>query len=266
MGLISIAVAMPVTLFLQAAFELSNEVEMPDFWLTWQGGLEMLLIGRDANKDWHYTRDGPMPNRFRRWYARYYLQREPTVITLANLWDRFSWWLRGKPPSWEQEWAEECEKRDKGSAAASGSGSSGGETAEAMEEAAAETRSRRLLSAAGVLGALLTWAIFAWFIFTYGLLIYNTLGASAQADFTNSWGISYAMDQVTQWQDILEEVVKAVIILAILERLLLTRHSSWLEEHIDFLSLQAHMFGSHVYTFRQQVAMFVHNQRRLSDE
>ena len=35
------------------------------------------------------------------------------------------------------------------------------------------------------------------------------------------------------------EAVKAAVVLFILERLFLTRHATWLEEHIDYLSLQA---------------------------
>ena len=81
----------------------------------------------------------------------------------------------------------------------------------------------------------------------------------------NSWGVSYGMGQATQWQDILKEVLKGLIILAILERMQLTRHGSWLEEHLDFLSLQAQLFGNTLYTYRQQVALFLDSQRRLAD-
>ena len=74
------------------------------------------------------------------------------------------------------------------------------------------------------------------------------------------------MGQATQWQDILEEVLKGLIILAILERLQMTRHGSWLEEHLDFLSLQAQLFGATLYTYRQQVAFFLDSQRRIADD
>ena len=50
---------------------------------------------------------------------------------------------------------------------------------------------------------------------------------------------SSCTDAVTQWQDIATEACKAAVVLFILERLFLTRHASWLEEHIDYLSLQA---------------------------
>ena len=39
------------------------------------------------------------------------------------------------------------------------------------------------------------------------------------------------MGAAAEWQDILKEVVKGMVILAILERLHLTRPVNWLEEH-----------------------------------
>ena len=81
------------------------------------------------------------------------------------------------------------------------------------------------------------------FIFTYGMLIYKLLGDQAQSEFARTWGISYAMNAVTEWRDIAVEAVKATIILIILERLFLTRNSAWLEELMDYLSLQARARG-----------------------
>jgi hypothetical protein len=40
-------------------------------------------------------------------------------------------------------------------------------------------------------------------------------------------------------QDILIEALKGALLLAILERLVLTSNASWLEDHIDYMSLQA---------------------------
>jgi hypothetical protein len=98
------------------------------------------------------------------------------------------------------------------------------------------------------------------FIFVYGMLIYKLLGDEAQREFARSWGayacctpsafgcvgdattlaavsdvnsaaagVSYGLNAATEWQGILEEVVKGAVILAILERVCLTRNSSWLE-------------------------------------
>jgi hypothetical protein len=102
-GLIAAAVALPVAIFLQTAFELSNTVMIcPDTWLMWEGW-PTFFLGREANKEWHYARGGASPSRLVRWYARFYLLGEPAVFTLVNLWRRFSAWLRGVPPPWEDE-------------------------------------------------------------------------------------------------------------------------------------------------------------------
>ncbi len=61
------------------------------------------------------------------------------------------------------------------------------------------------------------------------MLIYKLLGDKAQSEFARSWGISYGMNAVTEWQDIAVEAVKGTVALIILERLFLTRNSSWLE-------------------------------------
>ena len=98
------------------------------------------------------------------------------------------------------------------------------------------------------------------------MLIYNTLGKKAQDEFTTSWGVSYGMGQATEWQDIFDEAVKALVILAILERLQLTRHSDWLESHVDFLSLQASLFGVTLLSYSKQIRSLVYAQRRLCDD
>ena len=66
------------------------------------------------------------------------------------------------------------------------------------------------------------------------MLIYKLLGEQAEKEFARSWGISYGMNAATEWKDIVHETVKAAIIMAILERLCLTRPASWLEEHLDY--------------------------------
>jgi hypothetical protein len=65
------------------------------------------------------------------------------------------------------------------------------------------------------------------------MLLYKLLGEKAEAEFARSWGISYAMGAVSEWRPIIEEAVKGAIILAIMERLLLTRHSNWLEVRLS---------------------------------
>ena len=80
------------------------------------------------------------------------------------------------------------------------SSSSAGSTSSSVRSAKALAKWKRQIMAAGVVGTVITWALFVWFIFTYGMLIYKLLGDEAQSSFARSWGISYAMDAVTQWK------------------------------------------------------------------
>ena len=90
----------------------------------------------------------------------------------------------------------------------------------------------------------------------------------------------------------MQEAVKGAIILAVLERLLLTRHSNWLEvrrccagrsdacmapeppclrltraqqEHIDYLSLQSLLFKQTALSFSGQLRLFFRHTRRIAD-
>jgi hypothetical protein len=78
-------------------------------------------------------------------------------------------------------------------------------------------------------------------------------------------GISYGLNAATEWQSILEEAAKGAIILAILERLCLTRNSNWLEEHIDYLSLQSLLFKQSTLGFVGQIKVFFTFTKRISD-
>ena len=111
-----------------------------------------------------------------------------------------------------------------------GSGSeSGGSTSSSVRSARALARYKRTVMAIGLGGTFFCWAIFAWFIFTYGMLLYKLLGEDGQASFARSWGISYGVGAATEWQDIVKEAIKGAIVLAVLERLHMTRHVNWLE-------------------------------------
>ena len=226
-GLISLAVALPVTMFLESSFSLSNTVMSPDLWLDWPGVWWLFLIGKEANKNWWYTEGGVLPSRIARWYARFYSQGEPTIVTIRNIFIRIKCWLQRKPCPWEEEPEDEAAAEEEPDpyelATATGSprfstpgsprmssvrmalgrrsvrlsqsaayqaGLMSPETEaekEAREEAAGDVLIKRVLLSAGIIGTGITWVLFAWFTFTYGLLIYNTLGAKAQDSFVNRY-------------------------------------------------------------------------------
>ena len=52
---------------------------------------------------------------------------------------------------------------------------------------------------------------------------------------------SYALDQATEWQDIAKEALKAVVVMLVLERLFISSPVGWIEDHIDYLAVQAVM-------------------------
>jgi hypothetical protein len=261
-GLIAIAVALPVAIFCVSVFELSNEVQTPDAWLVWDAGPFQRLLLRGLNNDWHYSVAGPgtQPSRYVRWMARFYNNGEPFIRTWINLKRRAYAVATCQPVPWEDPPEEEGEEGEADSHASSQ------ERREAKAEARAEAIKKRLLASFGVLGIMAAWLIFSVFVFYYGLLIYNTLGKAAEQQFTRSWGISYAMDNATQWQDIAKEAIRGIIILAILERLMLTRHGSWLDEHLDFYSIQAMLYTDKVVSFGTQIMMFFHFQKRIIDD
>ena len=133
------------------------------------------------------------------------------------------------------------------------------------EEARAIRRLKRQLTALGLGGVLLVWAIMTWFILTYGLLIYELLGRDAQHSFVNSWGVSYGIGAALEWRDVLNQAARSVVLLAIAERLHLTRPVAWVEEHIDYLSTSALLLEHGGLSYFQELRLFFTFRRRLSD-
>ena len=62
------------------------------------------------------------------------------------------------------------------------------------------------------------------------MIIYRSLSPAASQTFAGTWGVSQALDQAQQWKDVLNEAVKASIILVILELLRLSSDLQWFED------------------------------------
>ena len=133
------------------------------------------------------------------------------------------------------------------------------------EEAKQLRRSKRQLTALGLFGILLLWACFAWFIFTYGLLIFELLGRDAEQSFIHSWGVSYGVGAASEWRDVLHQAVISLLVLAIAERLHLTRPVAWLEDHIDYMSTAALLLEHGGLSYFQELRLFFTFRRRLVD-
>jgi hypothetical protein len=233
-ALISLAIALPVGIFVSSAFELANDSEAPESWLAWRGVARLLLGGANAHRRWHWTGAAGPPSRFVAWRCR--SADAPSVEILINLWLLLKAWATGTQPPWVEE-AEEAAAHSKAEAARGGGNDDGAQAppSEVSSSSSGASSSAELLAkkrAYTVLGlgaVAACWAIFVWFIFTYGMLIYRLLGSETEAAFARSWGVSYGFNALSEWREVAKEALKGALILVILESLYLTRNVHWLE-------------------------------------
>ncbi len=148
------AVALPVDLFLQRAFEVANEVELPETWLDAPPGMWKLLLGTDYHHGWRLADPAVRIRGFVLWLVRE--RRDGYITAVLHL---LRWLLRQlkrepEPPSVGDDAAS--------SLAASGSGSRSGAL---VAQARIAALGKRAYAAAGLAGVYFVWAIFSWFIF-----------------------------------------------------------------------------------------------------
>ena len=105
-GLISIAIGLPVTLFIATCFSIANDSEAPESWLEWVG-YQKLIWGPRAHRRWHYTGHAGQPPRFVKWYIR--SVGAPPSETAANLVRSLWAFLTCSEPAWVEE-AREAEE------------------------------------------------------------------------------------------------------------------------------------------------------------
>ena len=281
-ALIGVAVALPVDMFLQHAFEVANEVDgAPEAWLIWRG-LWKMLLGKHAHANWHFTDDTKeRPTEL----AMFIITSEdpawPEVVTFIATWvpgrilAALKYLLGIKEKEEEEEEASEASSE-----------------ASAGAEARRDRLMKRLYASAGLIGIYICWTIFSWFIFVYGMIIYKNLGPEAQNSFSQTcvpcfpdvsllprhaysrafplvhrrWGVSYALDNCSEWQDVAIEACKVALILVVLDLLRITKDRPWFEEHVDFISIQAMLFNGAARNWWQQTRVLVRFQTRMTDE
>jgi hypothetical protein len=266
-GLICVAVALPVTMFLERCFEIANEVEgAAESWVAW-GGIWRMLLGKRAHKDWRWADADDPPSEFVQ-----LLTTAPGYGALAKfaLRKALSGLLRkGAAKDGERsEGAEVDEGHRTPGQAKSGlkleAPSSSGEESKSEEgDARRAALARRLYAAAGLLGVYVTWAIFSWFIFTYGMIIYRRLGPEAEKQFVKTWGVGIGLDQAQQWQDVGKEALKVAALIVILDMLRVTTHRAWFEDFCDFASCQALLFKGSARSLWGQISVLIRHQSRV---
>ena len=99
-GLISIAIGLPVTMFIATCFSIANDSEAPESWLEWYG-YQKLIWGPRAHRRWHYTGPAGQPPRFVKWYVR--SVGAPPSETAANLVRSLWAFLTCSEPAWVEE-------------------------------------------------------------------------------------------------------------------------------------------------------------------
>ena len=127
------------------------------------------------------------------------------------------------------------------------------ERREWVEEQVALAVRARVELALGLCSVYAAWAILSWFIFTYGLLIYNLLGSSTESSFVRSWLIALGVDNAKQWQDILRAALQSAALMFVLDRMWIMSNAAWLEQHVDFMSVQATLLTAVPTTFVKRV-------------
>ena len=309
MGLISVAVALPVDMFLGRAFEIANEGDMPGNWLDAPAGRWKLILGKDAHNGWRLDDPRRPVSEFTRWIigggaeSDFQVVKWLVAFALRRLWALLSG--RKAPevsfPEEEDDIARRSSMSEAGGRELSTQsaavrlneppgptpsssknalpGDGGGHDttvakpsgdAESAASSGASARGaaleKRLYASAGLLGVYVCWTVFAWVIFTYGMLIYKTLGADAQNQFAQTWGVGYALNNASEWQDVFQTAAKAAVLLVILDMLRLTKNATWFEEHVDFVSLQAVLFNGAARSWWQQTHTLVKLQSRLTDD
>ena len=168
-GLICVAVALPVTLFLERAFETANEVDgAAESWVTW-GGLWRLALGKNKNahKKWRWSNPDDPPGEFVQLLTADPGYGDLAKFAVAQALRRLRQWMRPGAASSDGGGADEHGKEPESSGSRNGSED---EKEEAYDDADARrgALARRAYAAAGLLGVYVTWAICSWYNFTYG--------------------------------------------------------------------------------------------------
>ena len=165
-GLIALAVSLPVTVFIATCFEIANDNEAPESWLEW-AGWRKLVFGLNAHRRWHYTRGAP-PVRYVKWYVR--SAGAPVTETFANLCRSGYAWATGGEPFWVTEAREAAEEAHKEVCEADACRESGGgSNSHKSESASSSVRSamafsvyKRHVMLLGVAATIVCWALFTW--------------------------------------------------------------------------------------------------------
>ena len=169
---VSVAIALPASLFLASCFSIANDSEAPESWLEWLGWRKF-VFGMNAHRRWHYTGPLGQPVRHVKWFLR--SVGAPPPETAINLWHSLVAWLTGNDPPWVEEWREAVEAEAEAEVEAEASSASHvleshvkhadhdcASTRSSVRSARALARYKRFIALVGLISVYVTWAIFSW--------------------------------------------------------------------------------------------------------
>ena len=159
-GLIAVAIAVPVVYFMGGCFEVSIDSEVPEALLTW-AGWRKLAFGFAAHRRWHYGRDG-QPARYVRWWIR--SSGESVLDTGANLARAAAAAAACAEPPWVREAREAEAAAEQPAAEAAEAATPRGSVSSTVRSARRLTRYKRAVKCVGLLATYCIWALFTWFI------------------------------------------------------------------------------------------------------
>ena len=170
--------------------------------------------------------------------------------------------LPARPTARQRSWQEtqEAAPDAKRSAAVLPRSAAGAATEHA---ATALVSLRALVLQGGMAGVYVVWFIAAWFTLTYGELIYQLLGDSAEARFASDWATGVAIENAAQWRSVLQSAVQNVALLLLLERVGLAAPRSWLETHLDHMSIQATYLSGKAQGWWERMALHLEQKSRV---
>jgi hypothetical protein len=165
-GLISVAVALPIDLFLARAFEIANEGEVPKNWVDVPPGKWKLLLGKDMHNGWHLADRAHPVSDFVLWLIGEQAEDFVTSLLMLPMW--LLGRLRGRGAAAKPQWGAKQDEDGDEAARAVGeqhddeAQSSGGGSSHASGDARADALRKRLYASAGLIGVYLCWTIFSW--------------------------------------------------------------------------------------------------------
>jgi hypothetical protein len=177
-GLISVAVALPVDYVLAQLFELANESDAPQNWVDAPGKWK-LLLGKDAHNGWHLADPAKPVSALMLALIGEQARDFASSLLMLPLWLlgrlRGRCAARAKPHGRDDAPADDDADQKAGAAGKDQEDDAQSSRGGGSSHARAHALHRRLYASAGLLGVYVCWTIFAWCVHAAGVVLVRSL-------------------------------------------------------------------------------------------